>query len=104
MSQQYQAVAMVGEVPVGTMHCVQVAGKRVLIANVDGVFHAVDEMCSHEDYSLCYGALQGERIKCSLHGSRFDLKTGQPLDDPADEPINVFSVKVEGEQILLALD
>lgn len=103
MTAQFHFAANVGEVPVGTMRCVRIKGVRILIANADGAIHAVDEMCSHEDYSLCLGALQGERLKCSLHGSRFDLNTGEPLDDPADQPIGVYPVRVDGEKIFVSL-
>lgn len=46
----------------GTMRCVQVRGRRVLLANVDGTIYAADELCSHEDASLCTGALQGHYV------------------------------------------
>lgn len=96
-------VAAQEDVPAGQMLCRQVNGQRVLLANNGERFFACDEMCSHEDFSLCYGALQGERIKCSLHGSRFDLNTGEPLDDPADAPIRVFKVKLENGRIWVSM-
>jgi 3-phenylpropionate/trans-cinnamate dioxygenase ferredoxin subunit len=52
-------------------------------------------MCSHEDYSLHLGCIQGKKIKCSLHGSYFDLESGAALVDPADEPIGTYPVKIE---------
>ncbi len=80
----------------------QVMGKRLLLANVEGQFFLVQEMCSHEDVSLYLGCLQGKTLKCSLHGSRFDLSTGQPLDEPADEPLQIYPVRVENGQIFLS--
>ncbi|MGB0721118.1 MAG: non-heme iron oxygenase ferredoxin subunit [Gammaproteobacteria bacterium] len=93
--------ARVGDIGPGTMACVDAGSTRVLICNVDGTFHAVAEMCSHEDYPLCIGALQGETVKCSLHGSRFNLLNGEPMDEPADAPITVYPVKLDGDRILV---
>ena len=43
--------------------------------------------------------LDGERIKCSLHGSRFSLATGEPMDDPADTPIRTYRCTAEDGQM-----
>lgn len=85
----------------GQMACLPAGSETVLLCNVDGRFHAVAPMCSHEDYPLCTGALQGETVKCALHGSRFNLISGQPLDEPADEPIRVYPVRVEQGRVLV---
>ena len=82
------------ELKPGQMKKINVGGRRLLLTNADGDLYAVDEMCSHEDYSLFLGCIQGRRIKCSLHGSYFDLKTGQPTLEPADEPICTYALKV----------
>lgn len=89
------------EVPPGKMYRAELHGKAILLANVNGTVYAVDDMCSHEDASLYLGALKGDCVKCPLHGSRFDLKTGEPLDDPADESIRTYEVKLSGEDILV---
>ena len=99
MTQDYVAIARVDELKPGQMKKVGIAGKQLLLANADGEFYLVDEMCSHEDYSLYLGCIQGQRIKCSLHGSYFDLASGEPLDEPACEPIATYPVKVENGEI-----
>ena len=91
------------ELPPGKMACVEIQGRRVLIANVDGVFYATDDTCTHEDASLSSGFLDGELVKCPLHGSRFDLRTGEPMEDPAEEPLQCHAVKVEDGTILVSL-
>lgn len=80
-----------------------VHNRRILLVRSESGYHAIDEMCSHEDYSLALGCIQGDRIKCSLHGSRFDLVTGEPLDEPACEPIGVYSLSFDGEDIFVDL-
>lgn len=83
------------------MTCVEVAGQRILVANVDGVFYATDDICTHEDASLSSGSLQGELVKCPLHGSRFSLRTGEPVEDPAEEPLRCYRVKVQDNAVLV---
>lgn len=101
MSEEWIQVATLEELPLGTMKRVEIAGHRYLIANANGSYYGVDELCSHEDVSLYLGCIQGDNIKCSLHGSRFSLKTGEPLEDPATEPLATYPVKLDGNKILL---
>lgn len=103
MSERYTRVAATTELAPGQMMQVEAGGRRLLLANVDGHFYAVDDLCTHEDIPLYLGCLQGELIKCSLHGSRFNLRTGEVMDAPADENLRTYPVRVEGEDILVGL-
>ena len=62
----------------------------------------ISELYSY-DASLAKGSLHGHCVKCPLHGSRFDLSTGEALDEPAEDPVNTYEVRVEGDDILVAL-
>ncbi len=91
-------VAREGELAVGQMKRIAPAGKPLLLVNAEGGHYCVDEMCSHEDYSLWFGCVKGGSIKCSLHGSYFDLASGKPLNEPADCPLATYPVRVvDGE-------
>ena len=96
-------VASLDDVKPGKMACVELEDKRILLANDNGTIYAADEMCTHEDASLCTGSLRGHLIKCPLHGSRFDLTTGEPLEDPADEPLTVYPVKIINNDIFVKI-
>jgi nitrite reductase/ring-hydroxylating ferredoxin subunit len=86
------------------MRCVSLQDRNVLVAHTaSGVFVA-DEMCTHEDARLCDGNLNGTLVKCPLHGSRFDLTTGEVLDDPADENLTIYPVTVEDGTIYISTD
>jgi 3-phenylpropionate/trans-cinnamate dioxygenase ferredoxin subunit len=74
-----------------------------LIRTGDGGVHAVIDECSHEDYPLSEGWVEDHTIECALHGSRFDLLTGQPDSPPAVRPVRIFPVRVEGEDVLVDL-
>lgn len=96
---RFVAIATDTELKPAQMKRVQVDGKRLLLCNAGGKHYVVDEMCSHEDYSLYLGCIKDTKIKCSLHGSYFDLVTGKPTCEPADEPIQTYVVKIEAGQI-----
>ena len=90
------------ELPPGRLTCVVVDGQRILVANVDGVFYATDDTCTHEDASLSGGSLKGDLVKCPLHGSRFSVRTGEPVEDPAEEPLRCYPVTVQDGVVLVA--
>jgi 3-phenylpropionate/trans-cinnamate dioxygenase ferredoxin subunit len=103
MSDEFIHAGPADALPPGKMICVEHDGQRILLANVDGVFYATDDTCSHEDASLSSGSLSGGLVKCPLHGSRFDLRTGVPVEDPAEEPLRRYPVKVEHGVLLIQL-
>ena len=87
-------VCAVQDIPTNDMRCVSLHDRNVLVANThEGVF-VTDEMCTHEDARLCDGNLSGAVVKCPLHGSRFNLHTGQVLDDPADVNLVTYPVSI----------
>jgi len=103
MSQPFVKLASLSHLAIGRLLRVQHEDKDLCLAYVDGQVYAVDDMCSHEDASLAKGSLHGDCVKCPLHGSRFDLKTGAALDEPAEDPINTYAVKLDGDDILVAI-
>ncbi len=96
-------MATTSEVPPGTIKAVEVEGERIALCNVDGEFRAVQDQCTHEHFPLSEGQLDGDVLTCSLHGARFDVETGEVLGLPADEPVKIYQVRVEGEDILVAV-
>jgi 3-phenylpropionate/trans-cinnamate dioxygenase ferredoxin component len=92
----------VDEVPPGTMKMAWVDGTdQVLVVNTNGDLVAVQGICSHEYFELDKGFLTAGTLTCALHLSRFDLGNGEPLDPPADLPLAVYQVVVEGDRILI---
>lgn len=100
----FTAVAAADELKPGEMKRLELAGKRLLLCNAEGEHFCVDEMCSHEDYSLYFGCIKGKSIKCSLHGSYFNLASGAPENDPADCPIRTYPVQVADGQVWVAVN
>ncbi len=99
----YVKVCEVGDVPPGTMRPVEVEGKRLMVANVDGTLYALDRICTHEEADLSTGFLVGSIVTCPLHLSRFDVKTGKVDNLPATEPLATHKLKVEGTSVYVEL-
>lgn len=76
------------------------------VFNCGGQLLAIEDRCSHDDGPLAEGELDEERctVECPRHGSRFDLRTGQPLTLPAYAPVDTFAVRVEDDKIKLEVD
>ena len=87
----------------GQMLGIMIENKPILLANIDGVVYAIDNQCSHEDALLYNGALKGDCVECPLHGSRFSFKTGQPMEEPATEPVRTYPVSQEKDGIYITL-
>lgn len=95
-------VAGVGDLAPGQVRAYRVDGVAiVLVRDTDGQFHALDELCTHEDVSLAEGEVSDCRIECWLHGSVFDLRSGAPLTLPATESVNVYPVWTDGQDVLV---
>jgi 3-phenylpropionate/trans-cinnamate dioxygenase ferredoxin component len=95
-------VALLAELPEGTMLMVQVDATDILLVNQDGL-HALQGTCSHEYFELDKGFLTNGSVTCALHLSRFDLVSGEALDPPAELPLVTFPVSLEGDQIVLEI-
>ena len=89
--------------PVGSTKKIATAVGDILLANVDGKLYAVDDMCTHEDSSLSLGCLKGELVSCTLHGSRFNVRTGKPMEEPATQPLQRYPVRTRNDRIEICL-
>ena len=83
------------------MKVYQVNGQSVCVANIDGKYFAINNVCSHEGGPLVDGELQGYEVECPWHQSKFDMRTGEVKAPPAVEPQATYEVRVFGEDIML---
>jgi 3-phenylpropionate/trans-cinnamate dioxygenase ferredoxin subunit len=88
-------VARVSEIAPGGKKLLDIDGRAVALFNVDGMFYAIDDVCTHDGGPLADGTLDGCAIVCPRHGARFDLRTGAALCMPAFESVAAHAVKVE---------
>jgi 3-phenylpropionate/trans-cinnamate dioxygenase ferredoxin subunit len=102
----FEPVIGLDEVPVGGCRAVLTGGEPVAIVRPDEeTVKAVHNTCSHEQYELApEGELEANDIECALHGSMFDLDTGEPDALPATEAIPVFACRVSDGQVEVDAD
>jgi nitrite reductase (NADH) small subunit len=81
---------------------VEVEGVGVCLANVNGVLSALDNVCPHRQGPLGQGWVEGECVVCPWHSWVFNAKTGL-AEYPEKERVDVFPLRVEGEDVLVEL-
>ena len=84
----------------GTM-LVEVGDEQVLLAKVGGELYAIGEECTHEGGPLSQGFVEDGQVECPLHGSLFDLKTGESTGPPAADPVRAYPVRIEDDDVLV---
>ncbi len=103
MGEGFIRVADTKDIPPSQMKEVQVDGESVCIANVDGKYYAISSICTHEGGPLADGTLDGYEVECPWHNSKFDVRTGEVISPPANEPEPAYEVKIEGNNILIKI-
>jgi nitrite reductase/ring-hydroxylating ferredoxin subunit len=96
---EFVKVADAGEIPPGRLKLVDVHGDRVAIANAGGEFYAFSDECTHDGGPLSEGDLEGEIVTCPWHFSRFNIRTGEIVDSPAEEAVRIYAVRVEDDSV-----
>jgi 3-phenylpropionate/trans-cinnamate dioxygenase ferredoxin subunit len=91
------------EVPDEGARRVVIDGVPVSVVRSEGEVFAIYDVCSHAEVSLSEGEVEDGHIECWLHGSMFDLRSGKPVGPPATQPIPVYPVKIEGDDVLVAV-
>lgn len=89
------------EIDPGQARRFDVAGLRIALVRIGDEYFAVDDRCSHEDYSLADGEVWSDEceIECSKHGSTFDLRSGEPCSLPATKPVQVHQLIVDDQSV-----
>jgi 3-phenylpropionate/trans-cinnamate dioxygenase ferredoxin component len=91
----------VGDVAPESAIAVEVDGIELAIVHSAGRFYAIADECSHAAIPLSEGDVGDGEIECYMHGSRFDLSTGQPIGLPATEPVPIYRCLLEGDDVLV---
>jgi len=92
-------VATLEDCPPGSLRSVMVGDEPVVLANVEGTIHALLDRCSHEDFPLSDGEMEGKLVVCQYHGARFDAASGAARGLPAVKPVKTFPVEVRDGQV-----
>ena len=96
---EFIKAARTDEVPPGQCHLAILKGKEIVLFNIGCEFFALDNLCTHEEGPLCEGEIEGHEVTCPWHGAKFDIRTGEVLQDPAYEAVARYNVRVSGSDI-----
>jgi 3-phenylpropionate/trans-cinnamate dioxygenase ferredoxin subunit len=100
---EWVKVGEVGSPAAGEVKVIMPRGERIALANVEGEYYAIDDVCTHDGGPLDQGEVVGDQIECPRHGARFDVRTGKAMTLPAIFPVKTYPVRVDGNDILLEL-
>ncbi len=93
----------VADVAEGTARRVVLDGTPIAVVRSEGQWFAISDVCSHAEVPLSEGDIDGCTLECWLHGSRFNLRTGNPSGPPAAQPVPVYPVSVEGDTVFVTV-
>jgi 3-phenylpropionate/trans-cinnamate dioxygenase ferredoxin subunit len=95
-------VCSLSELTPDTARRVEVDGVPIaVVLDSAGTVHAIGDTCTHGDISLSEGFVEDDTLECWAHGSKFSLVTGKPLTLPAYEPVPVYVVTLDGDDVLI---
>ncbi|MBI2327042.1 non-heme iron oxygenase ferredoxin subunit [Candidatus Curtissbacteria bacterium] len=95
-------VAKVNEIPEAGIKKVMVDGEPVALYKVEGKIYATTNICTHEMCELDQNhMMHGDVVECTCHGSQFNIKTGANVLPPAAEPLKIYKVNVEGDEVFV---
>jgi 3-phenylpropionate/trans-cinnamate dioxygenase ferredoxin subunit len=100
---EFARACALSEVPDSGVIGVQVGEVPVAIARAEGEIYAIRDVCSHEEVPLSEGEVYDHTVECWLHGSCFDLRTGNSTGPPATKAVTTYSVKIDGDDVYVEL-
>ncbi|HYK27435.1 MAG TPA: non-heme iron oxygenase ferredoxin subunit [Streptosporangiaceae bacterium] len=100
---EFQRVCALSDLPDEGSIGVEVEGVPVAVVRTGSEVFALHDVCSHEEVPLSEGDIYDHTVECWLHGSCFDLRTGKPTGPPATKPVATYQVKIEGDDVLVAV-
>jgi nitrite reductase/ring-hydroxylating ferredoxin subunit len=101
MEEDFVKVAETKDIQASQMRAVEVNGEKVCIANVEGRYYAIGNVCTHMGGPLAEGKIEGFEVQCPWHGTKFDIRTGNVVRPPAMRSEPTYEVKVEDNNILI---
>jgi glycine betaine catabolism B len=97
----YVKVAEGKDIQPSIMKAVELNGEKICLANVEGKYYAIGNVCTHLGGPLAQGKLEGYEVQCPWHGSRFDIRSGRVARPPAMRSEPTYEIKVEDDNILV---
>ena len=93
------------ELAPGHVRKVDVEGCALAVFNLDGVFFATQDGCTHATASLSEGeVVDGDCIACPVHDGTFHIPSGQALSFPCEVALRTYKVSAQGDDVLVDLN
>lgn len=96
----FAPAAKVSDIPAGTIHEVQVSGKAIALANVQGKFYAISDVCLHKGGPLGQGELHAATVTCPWHGWSYDVTSGKLVQNP-NMGVACYATEVRGDEVFI---
>src|SRR5690606_23827277 len=94
----FEKIGVLSDFEEGVLYEKTAGNRRLLIVKHRGRVHALSHVCTHAGFTLAPGKLIRGEIDCPVHGARFALD-GHPTRGPADDDLDVFNIRIEGEDV-----
>lgn len=77
----------------------------ICLVRIDDDYYAIGDTCSHAKISLSEGEVHTDtlEVECWKHGSCFSLIDGTPNTLPATQPVPVYDVRIDGDDVLVVI-
>jgi nitrite reductase/ring-hydroxylating ferredoxin subunit len=98
---EFHKVAQLSDLGPGKIKATQLGSDFVAVTQVSGKVYAFDDTCPHAACSMADGEIDGDVITCVCHGREFSISTGKPVNPPFGDPMKLYPVKVEGNDVLV---
>lgn len=103
----FEKVAKRGDVTAGKLMLVEAQGEAIVLTELVGQVVAFSNICTHEDCDFVFdgsdgeSGLEGDEVICGCHDSRFNVLDGSVMNPPATEPITIYAVQIDGDDVLV---
>ncbi len=101
---EWTTVAQDGDISPGKCKVIDLDDVLVAVYNINGLYFAIEDVCTHDGGELASGEVEGDEVICPRHGARFCIKTGRALTAPAYEDVYHFPIRTEKGEIQLRDD
>jgi nitrite reductase/ring-hydroxylating ferredoxin subunit len=95
-------VGCVDDFEEGLLYDRVVAGEHVAVVRNGERVYAMVNACTHAGYFLTPGRIKDGTVDCPGHGAVFRLDDGKPIAGPAGDALELYAVRVEGGEVMVA--
>lgn len=104
MGVTYIPVAHSGELQPGERKAVDLNGRPMVLARIDGDYFAFSRQCPHEHADLINGPIVAGKVRCNNHGYCFDLQTGDCVLPEGESGLTVLPVEERDGEVCVRID